>query len=289
MRSEGENCFQRAAAVAQNSVLGTGGAAHRRSGEEGFVDHGHHALFDLKQFDSVGGYDDTLSHNEDAEFDIRLTRAGGRIWLTRAIEVTYFPRSHPLALYRQIRELWPWTGAHALATPDAPEGAPVPAGLRLTDGSRCRRVAVDSVRARARSVVVRLLPSVRRRAWSSTKTALRVRLGHCRDDHPSRLVDRVLVGGGFRREKTARDDTDMSASPLVSVIMANFNGVRYLGGAIRSLMKQTMSSLGADRRRRCLDRRQRGAGSRRHERRSAREDHSARARIAGREPHATRR
>ena len=101
MRSQGENCFQRAAAVAQNSMLGTGGAAHRRSGEEGFVDHGHHALFDVKQFERIGGYDDTLSHNEDAEFDIRLARAGGRIWLTRAIEVTYFPRADPFALYRQ--------------------------------------------------------------------------------------------------------------------------------------------------------------------------------------------
>lgn len=101
MRSEGETCFQRAAAVAQNSVLGTGGAAHRRSGDEGFVDHGHHALFDLREFEGIGGYDETLSHNEDAEFDVRLRRAGGRIWLTRATGVTYFPRSHPAALYRQ--------------------------------------------------------------------------------------------------------------------------------------------------------------------------------------------
>jgi succinoglycan biosynthesis protein ExoA len=101
MRSQGASCFQRAAAVAQNSVLGTGGAAHRRPGEEGFVDHGHHALFDLKHFVLVGGYDETLSHNEDAEFDVRLVRAGGRIWLTRATDITYFPRSHPLALYRQ--------------------------------------------------------------------------------------------------------------------------------------------------------------------------------------------
>jgi succinoglycan biosynthesis protein ExoA len=101
MKSEGATCFQRAAAVAQNSVLGAGGAAHRRSGREGFVDHGHHALFDLKQFVSVGGYDEALSHNEDAEFDIRLVRAGGKIWLTRATDITYFPRSHPLALYRQ--------------------------------------------------------------------------------------------------------------------------------------------------------------------------------------------
>lgn len=101
MKSEGADCFQRAAAVAQNSVLGTGGAAHRRAGEEGFVDHGHHALFDLEQFSTIGGYDERLSHNEDAEFDVRLARAGGKIWLTRKVDVTYFPRSHPLALYRQ--------------------------------------------------------------------------------------------------------------------------------------------------------------------------------------------
>ena len=101
MRSEGKTCFQRAAAVAQNSVLGSGGAAHRRGGQEGFVDHGHHALFDLRRFIEIRGYDETLSHNEDAEFDVRLAQAGGRIWLTRAVDITYFPRSSPSALYRQ--------------------------------------------------------------------------------------------------------------------------------------------------------------------------------------------
>jgi succinoglycan biosynthesis protein ExoO len=34
----------------------------------------------------------------------------------------------------------------------------------------------------------------------------------------------------------------MTSSPYVSVIMANFNGTLYLGAAIRSLMKQTVSS-----------------------------------------------
>jgi succinoglycan biosynthesis protein ExoA len=101
MKSEGASCFQRAAATAQNSVLGTGGAAHRRSGGARFVDHGHHALFDLKQFVDAGGYDETLSHNEDAEFDVRLASAGGKIWLTRAVDIVYYPRAHPLALYRQ--------------------------------------------------------------------------------------------------------------------------------------------------------------------------------------------
>jgi succinoglycan biosynthesis protein ExoA len=101
MTSRGDACFQRAAAVAQNSVLGAGGATHRRGGKAEFVDHGHHALFELKRFLAIGGYDETLSHNEDAEFDVRLTRAGGKIWLTRAVNVVYFPREKPGALFRQ--------------------------------------------------------------------------------------------------------------------------------------------------------------------------------------------
>jgi succinoglycan biosynthesis protein ExoA len=101
MTSRGSEPFQSAVAAVQNSVLGAGGAAHRRAGKAQFVDHGHHALFNLPRFLAVGGYDESASHNEDAEFDIRLTRAGGKIWLTRAVEVVYFPRSTVQALYRQ--------------------------------------------------------------------------------------------------------------------------------------------------------------------------------------------
>lgn len=101
MTSRGIECFQSAVAAVQNSILGAGGAVHRRPGKAQFVDHGHHALFNLPRFLAVGGYDESASHNEDAEFDIRLARAGGRIWLTRAVEVIYFPRTTVQALYRQ--------------------------------------------------------------------------------------------------------------------------------------------------------------------------------------------
>jgi succinoglycan biosynthesis protein ExoA len=101
MRSAGNGCFQRATAAAQNSRLGTGGSAHRTGGEPGFVEHGHHALFDLAQFHALGGYDETFTHNEDAEFDARLARAGGRIWLTRRASMVYQPRGDALALFRQ--------------------------------------------------------------------------------------------------------------------------------------------------------------------------------------------
>jgi succinoglycan biosynthesis protein ExoA len=101
MDTRGEGLFQRAVAAAQNSLLGTGGSAHRLATEGQWVDHGHHALFHLDSFDAVGGYDESFSHNEDAELDYRLTQAGGRIWLTDQARIGYYPRSTPRALWKQ--------------------------------------------------------------------------------------------------------------------------------------------------------------------------------------------
>jgi succinoglycan biosynthesis protein ExoA len=103
MKSIGKTCFQQAAATAQNSVLGAGGSAHRRDGAEGFVDHGHHALFDMDRFLALGGYDAGQSHNEDAEFDCRLAQSGGRIWLTRAASIGYYPRDRAAGLFHQYK------------------------------------------------------------------------------------------------------------------------------------------------------------------------------------------
>lgn len=95
--------FQRAVAAAQNSLLGNGGAAHRSGGVSRFVDHGHHAAMQRSAFLAIGGYDESFSHNEDAEFDRRLRAAGGTIWLCREACITYFPRDSIGALARQYR------------------------------------------------------------------------------------------------------------------------------------------------------------------------------------------
>lgn len=94
-------CFQRAVACAQNSALGTGGSPHRKPGPRRFVDHGHHALFSIAAFQRVGGYDESFTHNEDAELDARLGEAGGRILLAADIVIDYFPRRTPGRLARQ--------------------------------------------------------------------------------------------------------------------------------------------------------------------------------------------
>ena len=101
MATQGVCCFQRAVAAAQNSVLGAGGSAHRKPGASGWVDHGHHALMHIGCFSAAGGYDETFSHNEDAELDARLVRTGARIWLAGDLAVTYYPRRNPGSLWRQ--------------------------------------------------------------------------------------------------------------------------------------------------------------------------------------------
>lgn len=101
MRTVGVSCFQKAVAAAQNSLLGNGGSAHRRPGPSRFVDHGHHAVFDRAFYRMTGGYDETLRANEDVDLDMRLQRAGGRIWLETSVPMRYFPRDTLRGLARQ--------------------------------------------------------------------------------------------------------------------------------------------------------------------------------------------
>ena len=101
MMTVGEPGFQHAVAAAQNSLLGNGGSAHRRATASHFVDHGHHAAFDRNFFLSIGGYDETFSHNEDAEYDHRVSLAGGRIWMCGDVMLSYYPRRDLWGLARQ--------------------------------------------------------------------------------------------------------------------------------------------------------------------------------------------
>ncbi len=95
--------FAHGVAAAQNSRLGTGGAAHRTLAAAGLVEHGHHALMRIDAFKAAGGYCETMPCNEDAELDLRMLSQGARIWLAPDIPVTYFPRATARALFRQYR------------------------------------------------------------------------------------------------------------------------------------------------------------------------------------------
>ena len=101
MDAVGDTCFERANAWIVDTPLGSGGSVHRGGKISGYVDHGHHAGFDIGMYRQVGGYDETFSHNEDAEYDERVAQAGGRIYLDAGIRIRYIPRGSVSRLSKQ--------------------------------------------------------------------------------------------------------------------------------------------------------------------------------------------
>jgi len=101
MDAVGETAFEKANALIVDTPLGSGGARHRGGKASGWVDHGHHAGFDIGWYRQIGGYDETFAANEDAEYDARLARAGGRIYLDASIRIKYIPRGSVTRLWKQ--------------------------------------------------------------------------------------------------------------------------------------------------------------------------------------------
>lgn len=101
MQTVGFSAFQKATAFAQNSKLGNGGSKHREGAAGHWADHGHHALMRIAAFEVVGGYDESFSHNEDAELDYRLKKGGFSIWMTDKTRMIYYPRASVGKLFKQ--------------------------------------------------------------------------------------------------------------------------------------------------------------------------------------------
>lgn len=111
----GAGVFAQANAMAVDTKLGSGGSAHRGGNRSGWVDHGHHAGLARARFVSLGGYDETMIANEDAEYDTRLAKAGGRVWLEAALRIRYFVRETPRGLWRQYHAYGRGRAAHVRA------------------------------------------------------------------------------------------------------------------------------------------------------------------------------
>lgn len=100
-RARAHTRFQKALCAALDSPLGVGGAAYRSPEREGFVDTVFLGAFRRAVFEQVGVYDPRAITNEDAELNQRLLASGGRIYLSRDIEVHYYPRDSFRTLARQ--------------------------------------------------------------------------------------------------------------------------------------------------------------------------------------------
>jgi succinoglycan biosynthesis protein ExoA len=100
-RAKAKTAFQRALCAALTSPLGVGGASYRDASREGFVDTVFLGAFRKRVFEAIGLYDPKAITNEDAELNQRLLESGGKIYLSRDIEVHYYPRDSYKTLAKQ--------------------------------------------------------------------------------------------------------------------------------------------------------------------------------------------
>ncbi len=108
MRAVGTNAFGQAVARATSAPLGVGNARFHFDSFEGFTDTVYLGAFDKSVFDKVGYFDESFVRNQDDEFNLRLSRAGYKIYCTPKIKSVYTPRSTAEALWRQYYQYGFW-------------------------------------------------------------------------------------------------------------------------------------------------------------------------------------
>lgn len=92
---------QEAIGLAMSHPFGVGGAEFRLGRRSGFVDTVYPGFFRRSVFDRVGLFDDTAAViSEDSDFNHRLRKAGGKVYLDSNIVVYYTPRETFADLWR---------------------------------------------------------------------------------------------------------------------------------------------------------------------------------------------
>ncbi|TPG19818.1 glycosyltransferase family 2 protein [Pedococcus bigeumensis] len=111
MDARGVTSFERAVAAAMTSRLGVGAAAFHTGGEAGPADTVYLGVFSKPWLDRMGGYDPRFVRAQDWELNHRIREAGGLVWFSPGLRVTYRPRPTLRALARQYRDYGRWRRA----------------------------------------------------------------------------------------------------------------------------------------------------------------------------------
>ncbi len=110
MRADGRSPFQRAVARAYNSPIGLGGGAYHGGTHEGEAESAYLGILRRSVLEQVGLFDESIRRGEDWELNLRIRRAGYRVWFDPGLSVTYWPRESWTRLVRQFRATGTWRG-----------------------------------------------------------------------------------------------------------------------------------------------------------------------------------
>jgi glycosyltransferase involved in cell wall biosynthesis len=107
-RTKSAGYMQSVISASYHSLFCVGGARFHDVEHEGYVDTVTYGCWPREVFDRIGLFDEELVRNQDDEFNLRLIRAGGKIWQSPSIKSWYRPRSSLQNLFRQYRQYGYW-------------------------------------------------------------------------------------------------------------------------------------------------------------------------------------
>jgi succinoglycan biosynthesis protein ExoA len=97
-------------AIAASHPLGVGDALYRHTNKSAAVDTVPYGAFKRELLALVGFFDETLLTNEDYEFNARIRKSGGKVWLDPSIRSIYISRATLSGLAKQYFRYgyWKW-------------------------------------------------------------------------------------------------------------------------------------------------------------------------------------
>jgi succinoglycan biosynthesis protein ExoA len=107
-RTRTHGYMAQAVAAAYHSPFSTGGARFHDEDYEGWVDTVPYGCWRKETLQKLGLFDESLVRNQDDELNLRLERAGGKIWQCPEIVSWYSPRSTLTGLFRQYFQYGFW-------------------------------------------------------------------------------------------------------------------------------------------------------------------------------------
>ncbi|MFF3845524.1 glycosyltransferase family 2 protein [Streptomyces sp. NPDC002328] len=108
MHAEGENDWEHAVAAAMTSKIGVGNAAFHTGGQAGPAETVYLGVFRREALERQGGYNEEFVRAQDWELNFRIREAGGLIWFSPELKVSYRPRPNMKALARQYKDYGRW-------------------------------------------------------------------------------------------------------------------------------------------------------------------------------------
>lgn len=100
----------RGIAAAASHPLGVGDASYRISAQAGEVDTVPFGAYSKELIQRIGAYNEKLLTNEDYEFNARIRKSGGKVWLDPLIRSVYFARGNLVSLAQQYLRYGFWKG-----------------------------------------------------------------------------------------------------------------------------------------------------------------------------------